>query len=188
MILDHRTAGIAGAGSQAVPRALPGGIDQANLQGARRAGRDQVGGTNNAAALSVTAHGHADAGDGELVAGREGKLRDAERGCGLPSCGRCKLQQRHVGSGAMGQHCLHLKAGMGGHAPHIAQLRLPFGVIFHDLVVGAGLHAVRHGQYQARRVQAAGAEIAARADDGDDGTADALGRGRRAADDRSGWT
>src|SRR5215831_11900574 len=85
VILNHRTAGIAGAGPQAIPRALPGGIDQANLQGARRAGRDQIGGTNNAAALAVTAHGHADAGDGELVAGREGKLRDAERGCGLPT-------------------------------------------------------------------------------------------------------
>ena len=35
--------------------------------------------------------------------------------------GRAKLQQRHIGSGAMRQHCLHVEAGMDGDRLHILQ-------------------------------------------------------------------
>ena len=45
---------------------------------------------------------------------------------------------------------------------------------------------MRRGQNQPGCDQRAGAKIAARADDGDDGTADALGRQRATADDRGG--
>jgi hypothetical protein len=62
-------------------------------------------------------------------------------------------------------------------------LRLPVHAILDDLVGRAGLHAMRHRQHQCWRNQRAGAEIAARADDGDDRAADAIGRWRAAADD-----
>src|SRR5207302_4881524 len=51
---------------------------------------------------------------------------------------------------------------------YVLQLRLPVGAIFHDLVFGTSLHAMRHRQHQRRRDQRAGTEIAARTDDGDD--------------------
>ncbi len=96
------------------------------------------------------------------------------------------MQQRHIGGGAMLCHRLHIERGMDRHAVDILQLRLPVRAIFDDLVDRAGLHAMRRRQHQFWCNQGASAEIAARADDGDDGAADALGRRHPAADDRLG--
>ena len=65
--------------------------------------------------------------------------------------------------------------------------RLAVRAIFDDLVIRAGLHAMRRRQHDFWRDQRAGAEIAARADDGDDGAADAFRRRRAAADDGMRW-
>ena len=72
---------------------------------------------------------------------------------------------------------------MNGDALDVLQRRLPVRAIFDDLVVRAGLHAMRRRQHQFRRDQRAGAEIAARADDGDDRARHAFRRRRAAADD-----
>ena len=173
-------AGISGAGAEPVARALAHGIDQTNLQRARLAGRDQSGDADGAAALAVAAHGDADAGDREAAADDDGDVGQAERRRRLALGGRTQLQQRHIGRRAMRQHRLHVEAGMNGDALDILQRRLPVRAIFDDLVVGAGLHAMRRGQHDFRRDHGAGAEIAARTDDGDDRAADTLG-GRRAA-------
>ena len=97
--------------------------------------------------------------------------------------GGIELQQRDIGGGAMRRHRLHAESGMDRDVLDVLQLRLPVRAVFDDLVGRAGLHAMRRRQHQLRRDQRAGAEIAARADDGDDGAADAVGRRRAAADD-----
>ncbi len=78
---------------------------------------------------------------------------------------------------------MHVEGGVNGDSSHISQQRLVVGAGFDDLVVRAGLHAMRRSQHQFRRDQRTGAEIAARADNGDDGAADARGRRHPAADD-----
>ena len=183
LVLEYRRAGISGAGAEPVARALPDGIDQADLQRARLAGRNQAGDADGAAALAVAAHGDADAGDGEAAADDDRDIGHAERGRRLALGRRRQLQQRDIGRRAMRQHRLHVEAGMNGDALDVLQRRLPVRAIFDDLVIGAGLHAMRRGQHEFRRDQRAGAEIAARADDGDDGAGDAFGRRRAAADD-----
>ena len=75
---------------------------------------------------------------------------------------------------------LHVEGGVNGDFFDIPQLRLLVCAIFDDLVDRAGLYAMRRRQHQSGRDQGAGAEIAARADDGDDGASDAL-RGRQPA-------
>ena len=70
---------------------------------------------------------------------------------------------------------LHGERGMDGDARHVTQLRLPAGLLFHQLVVRARLHAMRRRQHQVRRDQGAAAEVAARTDNGDDGAPDAFG-------------
>ena len=75
---------------------------------------------------------------------------------------------------------------MNRDAPDVLQLRLPVRAVVDDLVIRARLHAMRRGQHHLWRDQRARAEIAARADDGDDGTADALGGRYAAADDGMG--
>ena len=98
-----------------------------------------------------------------------------------------ELQQRDVGGSAMRQHLSHLEAGMDGDSLDVLQLRHLVRAILQYLVDGAGLDAMRDRQHQGRRDQAAGAEVAARADNGDDGAADAVTRRRRrASDDRLG--
>ena len=84
---------------------------------------------------------------------------------------------------AMRQHRLHVEGGMNRDGPDVLQRRLLVRAIFDDLVIRAGLHAMRRRQHQLWRDQRARAEIAARADDGDDRTGDALRRRRAAADD-----
>ena len=71
---------------------------------------------------------------------------------------------------------------MDRDALDVLQRRLA-AAIFDDPVIRAGLDAMRRGQHDPWRDQRAGAKIAARADDGDDGTRNALRRGRTAADD-----
>ena len=83
----------------------------------------------------------------------------------------------------MSQYRLHVKRRVNTDGYHILKLGLLVGAIFDDLVDRARLHAMRRGQHQLRRDQGAGTKIAPRADDGDDGAADALGRRRAAADD-----
>ena len=180
--LEHRPAGIAGTCAKPLARALASGIDQANLQAAGFAGGNEDRGTNGTSAFAVAAHGHTDARDGEFGARNNWKLRCAEHG-DLFFGRRFELQQRNVGRSAVRQHRLHVELWMPGDIFYVLQLRLPVGAIFHDLVFGTSLHAMRHRQHQRRRDQRAGTEIAARTDDGDDGAADLLGRRRRTTDD-----
>ena len=83
----------------------------------------------------------------------------------------------------MRQHRLHAELWMRGDIYDVPQLRLPVGAIFHDLVFGTALHAMRHREHQRGRDQRAGTEIAARANNGDDGAAESLGRWGRTTDD-----
>ncbi len=84
----------------------------------------------------------------------------------------------------MRRYRLHVEPGVNGDFSDIPQLRLFVCGIFDDLVDRAGLHAMRRRQHQPGCNQGAGAEIAARADDGDDGAADALGGRHPTANDR----
>src|ERR1700694_2655852 len=77
-VLKHRATVIPGAGAKPLACALPGRIDQANLQSPRLAGRDQAGHANNPTARALATDGHADAGDGEAAAGDNRDLRYAE--------------------------------------------------------------------------------------------------------------
>jgi len=70
----------------------------------------------------------------------------------------------------------------GRDAADVADLRGALRVVQHDLVVGAGLDAVRGAQHQVRRDHRAGTEIAPRADDGDDAAAESGLVGGSAAD------
>ena len=67
------------------------------------------------------------------------------------------------------------------------QLRLTVGAHLDNPVIRAGLHAMRGRQHDFWRDQRAGAKIAARADDGDNGAADAFAGRRAAADDGMRW-
>src|SRR5436190_4699426 len=183
-VLKHRATGIPGTGAKPVPCTPSDRIDQADLQSPRLAGRDQARDANGPAALALTTDGHADAGDGETAAGDNGDLRYAEIGGIFPTGRRLELQQRHIGGGAMRRYRLHVERGVNSDFFDISQLRLPVCTIFDDLVDRAGLHAMRRRQGQSGCNQGAGAEIAARADDGDDGAADALGGRHPASNDR----
>ena len=185
-VLKHRAAGIAGTRAEPAARALPDRIDQANLQCPGLAGGNQAGDANGAAATALAANGHADAGDAEAAAGDNRYLRRAKNRRDFPLRRRFELQQRHVGGGAMGRHRLHIEGGMNADVFHVPQLRLLVGAIFDDFVDRAGLHAMRRRQHQSGCDQSAGAEIAARADDGDDGARHAAGLRRAAADDSRG--
>ena len=83
----------------------------------------------------------------------------------------------------MRRHRLHIELRVYRDIFHVVQLRLPVRASLDDLVGRTRLYAMRRGQHQAGRDQGAAAEIAARADDGDDGAADAVGRRRAAAAD-----
>jgi len=128
--------------------------------------------------------GDTDTGDGEPVTDDDRDLRRAEHGGIFIVRGRLELQQRDVSGGAMSHHRPHIEAGVNGNRSHVFQLRLPVCAIFDNLVDRARLHAMRHRHHQFRRNQCAGAEIAAGADDGDDGATDALCGRYRTADDR----
>jgi hypothetical protein len=105
----------------------------------------------------------------------------AERGRDFSLGRRLKLQQRDVGRGAMRRHRLHPEAGVDDDTLDTLQRRLA-AAILHKAIVSAGLHAMRRSQHDPWRDHGAGAEIAARPDDGDDGARYALGRGGSAAD------
>ncbi|MGY4449474.1 hypothetical protein ACVWZR_004134 [Bradyrhizobium sp. i1.3.1] len=79
--------------------------------------------------------------------------------------------------------CLHVEVRMDRDGTHIQQLRRTVSAAIDDLVVRAGLHTVGNRQHDLRSDQAAGAEIATRADDGDDRARDTIGLRRAAADD-----
>ena len=64
-VVEHRRAGIAGAGAEPRPLAFGGGIDQADLQRAGLAGRDQRRGAHRAAAAAVAGRREAVARDQE---------------------------------------------------------------------------------------------------------------------------
>ncbi len=76
-----------------------------------------------------------------------------------------QLEQRDVGGGAMREQGLQIELRMRGDLAHIEELRRARRVELDELVVGAGLHAVRGGEHQVARNRGAGAERAARADD-----------------------
>ena len=183
LVLEYRRAGIPGAGAEPVARALPDRIDQADLQRARLTGRDQAGDANGAAALAVTAHGDADAGDGEAAAGHDRNPGHADHRSLLAPGRGIESKQRDIGGSAVRRHRLHPESRVDRDVPDVAQLRLPVRAIFDDLVGRPRLHAMRRRQHQLGSDQRAGAKITARADDGDDGARDALGRRRAAADD-----
>ncbi len=142
----------------------------------------RLGDANGAAALAVAADGDADAGNGEAAADVDRNIWHAKDGRRFALGGRVQLQQRDIGGGAVRQHRIHLEAGMDRDAADDLQRGLARAVV-DDAVVRAGLHAMRRGEHDFRRNQTAGAEIAARADDGDDRTRHALRRCRAAADD-----
>ena len=79
LVLEHRAAGIAGAGANSVANTVGYGIDQADLQRAGLARGNEAGNANGAAALAVAAHGDADAGDGEAAADLDRNIRHADR-------------------------------------------------------------------------------------------------------------
>ena len=162
-------------------------IDEADLQLAGLAGRDETGRAHDAAALAVAAYRDADACDREAAAGFDRRPRRADRRrLTRGSDGACEPQQRDVGRRAMRQHGLQIELRMGCDLRDVAQLRRPLRIIFDDLVGRAALHAMRRGQRDVRRDHRARAEIAARADDGHDIAADAVRARRAAADDRVG--
>src|SRR6266700_3040730 len=183
-ILKYRTAGIPGTRAEPVAGALPNRIDQTNLQAPGPAGGDEAGNANGPSGVALAADGHADASDREVAAGDNRDLRRAERGYVFFLERSFELQQCHVGGGAMRRHRLHVERGMNRHIFHVLQLRLPVGAVFDDLVGRPRLHAMRRRQYQPLCDQCTGAEIAARADNGDNGAADAFGGRRPAADNR----
>jgi len=151
-------------------------------------GGDQRRRARGAAALAVAASRDADAGDGEARAGRDRFARAAERRDGFAGHRCCELQQRDIGAGAMTGDAAAVVIRMRRDAAHVEQLRLPLRVIGNDLGGGSRRHAMRGGEHDVRRDQRARAEIAARADNGDDDAAEpAFGRRRAADHGVSGW-
>ena len=154
----------------------PCGIDQPNLQASRLAGRDEIGDANDAAGLAIAANGNPDTGDGEAVA-------RGQRGFGHPSmegflsfgaASSCSKATSAVARWAL----IAFMSNEGWNATFLVSRSSGClsASIFEEFVDRAGLHAMRRRQHQVGRDQAAGAEGAARADNGDDGAADALGR------------
>src|SRR5579883_2124815 len=78
LILEHRAAGIPGAGAKTIARAIGRGVHEADLQTARLSRRNQACSADDSAALAVAAHGDANAGDGEFCARRNGLDRRAK--------------------------------------------------------------------------------------------------------------
>src|SRR5262249_278247 len=150
------------------------GIDKANLQASGLAGGDKAGDADGATALAIAAHGDADAGDDEAAADDDWNIRHAKGSRRLALGRLIELQQRAIGTGAMRQHRIHLEVGMDRDAAQGLQRRVARAVV-DDAVFRAGLYAMRRGEDDLRRNKAAGAEVAARADNGDDGTGDAVG-------------
>src|SRR6266851_2562484 len=108
-VFKHRASGIPGAGAKPVARAQSDGIDEANLQASRPAGRDQPSDANGPAAFAFAPDRYADSSDREPAAGDHRGLRHAEQQC-IFSLGRSfQLQQRDIGGGAMRHHRLHIE-------------------------------------------------------------------------------
>ena len=128
--------------------------------------------------------GHADAGDGEAAARRQSGSGHAELAGFFPLSGVSSCSSATSAVARWASIACMLKPGWMATVLTSRSCGCLVGAIFDDLVDRAGLHAMRHRQHQPRCNQGAGAEIAARADDGDDGAADALGRRHPAADDR----
>ncbi len=97
--------------------------------------------------------------------------------------GEFELQQSDVGGGAVRRDRLHVEGRMGGDLAHVPQLWLAIRAVVDDLVGCARPDAMGHRQNQIGRDQGAGAEIAARADDGHDGLSNAFDGWRGTADD-----
>src|SRR4051812_8785227 len=183
LVLEHGTAGITGAGANSVANTVGYGVDQPDLERAGLPRRNEAGNTRRAATLAVATHRDADTGDDEAAADLDRNIRRANGYRRFSLQWNFQLQQRQVGGSAMPLHRLHVETRMDRDGADIQQLRLPVGAAVDDLVVRAGLHAVGNGEHQLWRNQGAGTEIAARADDGDDGARDAIGLRRAAAND-----
>ena len=187
-VAKRRRAGIAGAGAEA--GALPFGvrIEQADLQSAGHSRDDERCGANSPSGAAVAAHGNAIAGDHESIADGDARaVADERHRRNARRQWFGKLDQRHVRGGKMGEKPLEIELRIALDARDIFQDRLAPRVAVDQLVVGAGLHAMRRGQQQVARDRGRGAGCAVGAEDHDDGASRALGRRRRAADHRRGW-
>src|SRR6266702_4647790 len=121
-VLEHGAAGIPGAGADSIANTVGYGIDQPDLKRAGLAGGDECCNARGATALAITAHGDADAGDGEAAANLNRNIRRANRHRRFSLEWNIELQQRHVGGGAMRLHGLHVEIGMDRNGTYVQQL------------------------------------------------------------------
>ena len=157
-------AGIAGAATEARPRAAGRGIDQAQFQIARLAGGHERDLSQAACAFAVTFNRGAKAAHDEALSDRDAPARRQKRR-GLHKQGRRKLHQRDVGGGAVLLVGLEIELRMARDRSHVLEDGLPVGAGLDEPVAHAIVDAVRGGEHKIAGDHRAAAEITAGADE-----------------------
>ena len=187
VVAKSRRAGIASAGAKAGSFSFGRRIEQADLQRTWVAGDDERCRAHHAVGAVGAAHGDAIAGNHERVADGDCFVfaGDAAGGIRVGS-GSASLSSATSAVARWANSLLRSNCGSRSIRDDVFEHRPLSGLAVGELVIGAGLHAMRRREQKVARDRGRGANGSVRADNHHDGASGAVGRRRRAADHRRG--